>query len=94
MNSSRVFSGRAGLALTALVLKGLDPVDRACPASMGLNPVDRVLALLWIFCCALEACAVLEGGEVQGRWYLYGKDCLSILQCSTQRLFSTMIVFQ
>lgn len=42
VQSRAVFSGRAVLALTALVLKGLDPVDRACPASVGLNPVDLV----------------------------------------------------
>lgn len=88
MDSSRVSSGRA---LT--VLTGLDLRDRARPMPVGLNPVHRVLVLLWIFCSALEAGGVLGGGEVQGRWYPYSQDCLSILGGSTQRLFSTTINF-
>lgn len=89
MDSSRVSSGRVSLDLT--VLTGLDLVDRAPPASVGLIPVDRILVLLWIFCSVLEAGGVLGGGEVRGRWYPCGQDCLSILGCSTQRLFSTTI---
>ena len=82
--------GRAGLALTALVLKGLDPVDRACPAWMGLYPVDRVLALLWIFWCVFWRHARFwkaERSRVDGIsmvrivspfWNVAPKDCFQL----------------
>ena len=72
---------------------GLDPVHRVHPSSVDLTPVDRVLVLLWISWGALAACGVLEDGEVRGRWYPCSQDCPSILGCSTQRLFSTTIIF-
>lgn len=70
-----------------MVLTGLDHVDRARPAPVGMIPVDPVLVLFWIFCSALEAGGFLGGGEVRCRWYPCSQDCLSILGCSTQRLF-------
>lgn len=92
MGSSHVSSGRVSLGLAELT--GLDLVDWARPASRGLNPVDPFLVLLWIFCSALEVGGVLQAGEVRGRWYLYSQDRLSILGCSTQRLFSTTSNFK
>lgn len=92
MGSSHVSSGRVSLGLADLT--GLDLVDWARPASRGLNPVDPFLVLLWIFCSALEVGGVLQAGEVRGRWYLYSQDRLSILGCSTQRLFSTTSNFK
>lgn len=92
VNSSRVSSGRASLALTILAIQtGLDLRAQARPE--GLDLVHRVLALLWIFYSALEAGGVLGGGEVRGRRYPYSQDCLSILGGSTRRLFSTTINF-